>query len=47
MVDGVVVKTKIYPTDKEFSKLLDVPENYLKSVVKKASQGCCGPEGCC
>lgn len=30
MVDGVVVKTKSYPTDEEFSNLLEVPQNFIK-----------------
>lgn len=47
MVDGVVVKTKEYPTDEEISKLLEVPLNKLKPVEKKQSGGCCGPNGCC
>ena len=52
MVNDVVVKTKIYPTDKEFGDLLDVPVSSLKSVIKKPSfkksskcYGCDG--GCC
>lgn len=47
MVDGVVVKTKAYPTNEEFCELLDVPENYLKLTVKKPSRGCGCSGGCC
>lgn len=47
MVDGVVVKTKTYPTDEEFYNLLDVPVDYLTSNVKKPSKGCCSGDGCC
>ncbi|MHB1392614.1 MAG: arsenite efflux transporter metallochaperone ArsD [Clostridia bacterium] len=47
MVDGVVVKTKTYPTDEEFSNLLDVPASYLKAAVKTTSKGCCCRDGCC
>jgi len=47
MVDGVIVKTKAYPTNEEFCTLLDIPEDYLKATVKKASKGCCCKDGCC
>jgi len=52
MVDGIVVKTNIYPTDEEFSNLLDVPVSSLKSVIKKPSikkpsNGCGCDGGCC
>ena len=47
IVDGVVVKTKEYPTNEEISKLLDVPLSQLKPAEKKESGGCCGPKGCC
>lgn len=49
MVDGVVVKTKAYPTNKEFCELLEVPEDYLKANLKKAPGKCCckGEGGCC
>lgn len=49
MVDGVIVKTKVYPTDEEFIKLLDIPVDYLKAVIRRpASKGCgCGDGGCC
>ncbi|QAA32991.1 arsenite efflux transporter metallochaperone ArsD [Clostridium manihotivorum] len=35
MVEGVVVKTKAYPTNEEFCSMLDIPENYLKLQIKK------------
>ena len=47
MVDNVVVKTKTYPTDEEFSSLLDVPVSSLKSAIKKPSKGCGCKGGCC
>jgi hypothetical protein len=47
MVDGVVVKTKAYPTNEEFSNFLDVPADYLKAAAKKPSQGCGCEGGCC
>lgn len=47
MVDGVVVKTKAYPTDEEFCNLLGVPAEHLKAAVKEPSQGCGCKGGCC
>lgn len=47
MVDGIVVKTKQYPTDEEFIRLLEVPASYLKASEKKESNGCCCSGGCC
>lgn len=47
MVDGVVVKTKSYPTDEEFCNLLGVPANYLKATVKIKPKGCGCKGGCC
>lgn len=43
MVDGVVAKTKSYPTDEEFCSLLGLPSDYLRATVKIKSKGC----GCC
>lgn len=34
MVDGLVVKTKEYPTDEEFVNLLDIPAEYIMSELK-------------
>jgi hypothetical protein len=47
MVDGIIVKTKAYPTDTEFCNLLGLPEDFLKAKVKRASQGCDCKGGCC
>lgn len=47
MIDDVVVKTKTYPTDEEFSNLLDVSLSSLKSPIKKPSKGCGCKGGCC
>lgn len=48
MVDGVVVKTKAYPTNKEFCEFLDIPEDYLKIKLKvRKSGGCDCNGGCC
>lgn len=42
MVDGVIVKTKAYPTDDEFIKLLEIPESYLKLTIKRIPRTNCG-----
>jgi hypothetical protein len=34
IVDGEVVKTKAYTTNKEFCTMLDVTESYLKTTIK-------------
>lgn len=48
MVDGVVVKTKAYPTNEEIQNLLEIPEEYVKITIKKPSRGCgCHGDGCC
>jgi hypothetical protein len=47
MVDGVVVKTKAYPTNEEFCKLLDITGDYLKPTIKKPTKGCGCKGGCC
>jgi hypothetical protein len=47
MVNDIVVKTKAYPTDIEFCKLLGLQEGFLKAIVKRASKGCCGKGDCC
>lgn len=49
MVDGVVVKTKTYPSDEEFCNLLEVPAEYLRATVKlkPKSKGCGCKGGCC
>lgn len=40
MVNGRVVKSKAYPTNAEISKLLGVPEIYLKGTITKTTRGC-------
>ena len=47
MVDGIVVKTKAYPTDEEFCKHLDIPSDYLRAVIKRPAKGCDCKGGCC
>ncbi|KOA19786.1 arsenical resistance operon trans-acting repressor ArsD [Clostridium homopropionicum DSM 5847] len=47
MVDGEVVKTKTYPTNKELCEMLEVPEDYLKATLKIKSKGCGCSDGCC
>ena len=47
MVDGEVVKTKAYPTNKELCEMLEVPEDYLKTTLKIKSKGCSCSDGCC
>ncbi|HEX9058830.1 MAG TPA: arsenite efflux transporter metallochaperone ArsD [Clostridia bacterium] len=47
MVDGVVVKTKAYPTGEEFCNLLGLPQDFLKASVKVKSKGCGCNGGCC
>ena len=47
IVDGEVVKTKAYPTNEEFCKLLEIPESYLKAKIKLKSKGCGCKGGCC
>ncbi|MCC5439040.1 arsenite efflux transporter metallochaperone ArsD [Clostridium botulinum] len=47
MVDGIVVKTKAYPTNKEFCELLDISEDYLKITIKNPCKGCNCKGGCC
>ena len=49
MVNGIVVKTKEYPTNEEFCELLEVPEEYIISKLRarKQSRNCSGEDGCC
>ncbi|MBC2582035.1 arsenite efflux transporter metallochaperone ArsD [Clostridium sp. DJ247] len=47
IVDNIIVKTKSYPTNEEFCKLLDIPEDYLKTGFKIKSRGCGCKDGCC
>lgn len=50
VVDGKVMLTKRYPTNEEFSELLNVPRSYLGAGPKlpNISGGCdCKDGGCC
>lgn len=50
IVDGVIVKTKAYPTNDEIIALLQVPRSFLgeqKNSVLKKNVGCTCKEGCC
>lgn len=47
IVEGEVFKTKQYPTNSEFSKLLEVPEEYLTTKTQIKSKGCGCKGGCC
>lgn len=44
LVDGEVVKTKTYPTNKEFSEWTGIT---VMSKSTKNKGGCCGSDGCC
>lgn len=55
MVDGEIVITGRYPTNEEFTKLLDLPEGMLAKqskpvkvkITRKKSGGCSCKGGCC
>lgn len=47
MVDGIVMKTKAYPTNGEFCNYLEVSADYLRVNSKKPSNGCGCKDGCC
>jgi hypothetical protein len=47
IVDNQVVKTKEYPTNKEFCEMLDIPEDYIKTATKIELNGCGCKGGCC
>lgn len=47
MVDGEVVKTKEYPTNEEFLKLLELPEDFLKLTIKRPPMARDCEDGCC
>jgi hypothetical protein len=47
IVDGKVVKTKEYPTNAEFCKLLEIPEEFLKTKLKIKKPNSCGCKGGC
>lgn len=46
VLDGEVVKTKGYPTNDEFCKMLGISEDVLKTTTRK-SGGCGCGDGCC
>lgn len=46
MVNGKIVKMGSYPSNKEFCKLLNIPEDYLKANIKRATKCNC-KGGCC
>lgn len=46
LVDGEIMKTKEYPTNKELSDLLGV-KIMIGKQEKANDQGCCGTGGCC
>ncbi|HEY3360290.1 MAG TPA: arsenite efflux transporter metallochaperone ArsD [Methanosarcina sp.] len=47
IVEGKVVKTKKYPTNDEFLKFLNVPENYLKAKKTLEVKDCGCGDKCC
>lgn len=47
IVDNEVVKTKAYPTNEEFCKMLDVTEDFLKTTFKIKAKSCGCKDGCC
>lgn len=48
MVDGVVVKTKAYPTNEELCEMLEIPAHYLKATISlKKLDNACGPDCDC
>ena len=47
ILDGKVIKTKAYPTNEEFCKLLDIPEEYLKTKIQMKPKDCGCKGGCC
>ena len=47
ILDGKVVKTKFYPTNEEFSKMLNIPMEYLKTKIQIKTKGYGCGDGCC
>jgi len=47
ILDGKVVKTKAYPTNDEFCKLLEIPQEYLKTKIQMKTKDCGCKGGCC
>lgn len=46
LLDGVVAKTKAYPSNEEIEKWLEI-EMESKPLKIVVSSSCCGPKGCC
>ncbi|HBJ1647135.1 MULTISPECIES: arsenite efflux transporter metallochaperone ArsD [Clostridium] len=46
MVNGKIVKMGGYPSNKEFCKLLDIPEDYLKANIKRPTKCNCKDGHC-
>jgi len=47
ILDGEVVKTKAYPTSEELCKMLEIPEEYLRSKIQFKAKACGCKGGCC
>jgi len=47
MVDGEVVKTKVYPTDEEFATWSGLKIEEIATVPADKDCGCCHSDGCC
>ncbi len=47
LVDGVVMKTRLYPTQEELSKWLDLVVESENISIKNNNCGCCGGDECC
>ena len=47
ILDGKVVKVKQYLTNEEFCKLLEIPEEYLKTKIQMKAKDCGCKGGCC
>jgi len=47
MLDGEVVKTKEYPTDKEFAQWTGLPLEEIATIPSPKEEGCCSEGGCC
>lgn len=46
VIDGEIVKTKVYPTNEEIAAWLEIPADYLSTATEKKGSCCC-EEGCC
>ncbi|OQB20833.1 MAG: Arsenical resistance operon trans-acting repressor ArsD [Firmicutes bacterium ADurb.Bin182] len=47
VLDGQIVKTKEYPTNEEFARLLDIPKEEIIAEKPTANKCNCKPGGCC